>query len=132
MATYTTNYNLKKPAATDNISIDDLNRNFDILDGVNGYYSAIFYANSWTVSSGTCTQTATATGVTAGFECDGFYTETSTNMDTNAALLEGLQTMFADGKFTATFSDGALKWTYSGSTKPSIDMPIYFKRKVNK
>lgn len=32
MATTTTNYNLKKPATTDNVSIADINGNMDIID----------------------------------------------------------------------------------------------------
>lgn len=32
MATYTTNYNLKKPATTDYVAIGDLNDNFDKID----------------------------------------------------------------------------------------------------
>jgi len=32
MATYTTNYNLKKPASSDNVSIGDINDNMDTLD----------------------------------------------------------------------------------------------------
>lgn len=32
MATYTTNYNLKKPATTDNVSIADINGNMDVVD----------------------------------------------------------------------------------------------------
>ena len=32
MATYTTNYHLKKPASSDPVDIADLNGNFDILD----------------------------------------------------------------------------------------------------
>ena len=32
MATYTTNYHLKKPAPSDTVDIDDLNGNFDVLD----------------------------------------------------------------------------------------------------
>ena len=132
MATYTTNYNLKKPAATDNISIDDLNGNFDKLDSANGYYSATFYANSWDTSQGYCRQTVSVSGVTSGFECDGFYTEANTDWNINTALQEGLQTMFADGKFNTSFGDGTLYWAYAGITKPSIDMPIYFKRKVDK
>lgn len=132
MASYTTNYNLKKPAATDNISIDDLNENFDKLDSANGYYSAIFYANSWIQDGIRLYQNVAVSGVTSGFECDGFYTEASSNWDTNAALQEGFQTMFADGRFNASFGDGTLYWGYDGTTKPSIDMPIYFKRKVDK
>ena len=32
MATYTTNYNLKKPAQSDSVNIDDINGNMDIID----------------------------------------------------------------------------------------------------
>ena len=32
MASYTPNYNLKKPAGTDVVDIDDLNGNMDIVD----------------------------------------------------------------------------------------------------
>ena len=32
MASYTSNYNLKKPAGTENININDINGNMDILD----------------------------------------------------------------------------------------------------
>ena len=32
MATYTTNYNLKKPAGTENINIADINSNMDTID----------------------------------------------------------------------------------------------------
>lgn len=32
MATYTTNYNLKKPAGTENINIADINANMDTID----------------------------------------------------------------------------------------------------
>lgn len=34
MATYTPNYNLKKPATTDLVSIADINENMDTLDTV--------------------------------------------------------------------------------------------------
>ena len=36
MATYTTNYNLKKPSSSDAVDIADLNRNMDIIDGTLG------------------------------------------------------------------------------------------------
>ena len=32
MASYTSNYNLKKPAGTENININDINGNMDIID----------------------------------------------------------------------------------------------------
>ena len=43
MATYTTNWNLKKPAASDKASIADINSNMDILDAACG-----FIVKSWT------------------------------------------------------------------------------------
>jgi len=32
MATYTSNYNLKKPSASDTVNIADINGNMDIID----------------------------------------------------------------------------------------------------
>lgn len=43
MATYTTNWNLKKPAASEKVSIADINSNMDILDAACG-----FLTKSWT------------------------------------------------------------------------------------
>ena len=34
MATYTTNYNLKKPASSDTVDIADINGNMDIIDTI--------------------------------------------------------------------------------------------------
>lgn len=68
MATYTTNLNLKKPAASDNVSIGDINGNMDTLDsavaGKQDQHSAITIsvaANAWSNK----TATVTVTGVTA-------------------------------------------------------------------
>lgn len=133
MATYTTNYNLKKPAATDNISVDDFNKNFDTIDNMNGYYSATFYMNGWIVKDGWyLSQTVNITGITAGFEYDWFYTEHGPDWNVNQQLAEGLLTIYNDGKFSTYWGDGILIWSYPSLTKPSIDIPIYFKRKVNK
>jgi len=75
MATYTTNYNLKKPAASDYVSVGDINDNMDTLDTTiksvsdtasakQAQHSAITISvgtNAWSNK----TASVTATGVTA-------------------------------------------------------------------
>jgi len=68
MATYTTNLNLKKPAASDLVSIGDINGNMDTLDsavaGKQAQHSAINISIATSAWSNKTAQ-VTATGVTA-------------------------------------------------------------------
>ena len=55
MAAYTQNYNLKKPASTDNYSVDDFNNNADLIDAelkkLHGTISAVtMLASGWSNS----------------------------------------------------------------------------------
>ena len=53
MATLTTNYKLKKPATTDNVSIGDINSNMDIIDTQMKSNATAIARKQDTVSAGT-------------------------------------------------------------------------------
>lgn len=66
MATYTSKYNLKKPAYTDVVDVADFNGNFDIIDtmATTTTYTATI-TTTWTGSSAPYTQEITINGILA-------------------------------------------------------------------
>lgn len=100
MATYTTNYNLKKPEGTDFYNIADFNGNADILDAALKTVAdnAAFTALTKTLTAGSTSVTFTDSAITTTATID-FYTSV---FGVNPTAVE-----VSSGSLTMTFSSQA-------------------------
>lgn len=99
--------------------------------GTTEYYTATLLLSGWTTSNSKYTQTVSCSGITSAMNgnFDQPKTEHSTNVSTDAALQEGLQALCASG-YSITAANGTITWTTS--TKPAIDIPVYLSKATTK
>ena len=121
MATYTTNYNLKKPADSDFINIADLNGNADIIDeelknsaGRSSKVNLTLYASSWSTEK---KYTVSNANITATSAVELLPRE---NNGITQAQMEALSGAMIVG---GTQAAGSIQLVALGD-KPTIDIPV--------
>ena len=116
MAAYTQNYNLKKPASTDNYNVDDFNNNADLIDAelkkLHGTISAVtMRASGWSNGQYSFESTYPASRYDIEIALASTASQTQIDAFNSAGIL----------------SNATSNIVVASGIVPSVDIPIVFK-----
>lgn len=103
MASYTTRYNLKKPAASDKVLIADINNNMDIIDEQINLARPLLITIS---SVSALPVTASNSKITSTMRCERLSTSNATAQGSDWTVTTGTGTVTVDGTLLGTTNIG--------------------------